>query len=345
MSLLGRKGSRSRRIGVAALSAVVALAAGAAGAQAKVLKLNFTDGRINLGDQKGLHMIDPAVPDPPATLFAPYNTTTGAFTAPPAGVNIPTKTFENLDTGVIPVDAVATFAGLGQVVGNYNSATGVLNTQTLNVTAKISIYPAGQGGDETALISRCRISPVPLPLDSSGQIVDDSDPGSPINYDAAPFDPPGGAGVATWADLPASVFEAGATNLCSNVDDLVGGPGGIWLAGTAAIIDDPALGITVAPKRKGTRPGKKATFNARVANSGQAPANGVQICVKAPKKLKGPRCQSVGTLNGGASATRAFKLKPKRSAAGKRFTLTFTASADNAGSKSTTAKLRVRRPG
>jgi hypothetical protein len=117
----------------------------------------------------------------------------------------------------------------------------------MDIKAVVTVYPQNAEQTPDNVLTRCQISPVPLPFDSTGEIVDDSDPmeANWIHYTGDPFVPAPGAGVATWADLPASVYTANAQqnpsaiNLCAVVDPLLEGPGGIWVQGTAAITADP----------------------------------------------------------------------------------------------------------
>lgn len=77
----------------------------------------------------------------------------------------------------------------------------------------------------------------------------------------------------------------------------------------------PALLVLKAkPKNLKLNKKGKGTVKVTVRNSGGSPAASVTVCAKAPKKLKGKRCQSFGTLGPGAAKTKAFKfnIKPKK---------------------------------
>jgi hypothetical protein len=109
---------------------------------------------------------------------------------------------------------------------------------------------------------------------------------------------------------------------------------------------DPELATRVAPRRETVKPGKKARFEFRVRNRGDAAAQGVELCVRAPQrkvKVVGDECRETPTLGKGQSVEAAFRLKPKRSAAGDRVRLRFVATADNAGRASETATLKVKK--
>jgi hypothetical protein len=57
----------------------------------------------------------------------------------------------------------------------------------------------------------------------------------------------------------------------------------------------------------------------------------------------GGACSRAGSLGPGETTRERFTLKPKRSAAGDRITLRFTATARNANKEGATATLKVKR--
>ncbi len=93
------------------------------------------------------------------------------------------------------------------------------------------------------------------------------------------------------------------------------------------------------------KPGQQARFSFRVTNEGDAAARNVELCVGAPSKVRviGAACRESPNLGVDASTQARFTLKPKRSAAGDRVTLRFTADAANAGKETVTATLKVKR--
>jgi glucose/arabinose dehydrogenase/PKD repeat protein/type 1 glutamine amidotransferase len=108
----------------------------------------------------------------------------------------------------------------------------------------------------------------------------------------------------------------------------------------------PVLDGSVTPRRDSVKPGKRARFSLRVRNEGDAAARNVELCVKAPKRkvrVIGADCRETPNLGVDASVQARFTLKPKRSAAGDRITLRFTADAANAGKEAVTATLKVKR--
>lgn len=219
------------------------LAAQAGIAQAETLKFSFNDGRINLGQLKGQPMTDPAHPDMLGSLTGRIDPVSGNFTSPPGSLYVPPREVHGVSAGGYEVDAAVDFFAAGAFSGHYDNDTGALNVPSLDLTATLSVYPAGEGPDGL-LLARCQVSPVPLPLTSSGSISDDSDPDAPITYSADPFDSDG-ASVSSWDSLPASTSVGGVAGptVCPMVDDAAAGPGGLWMAGRATVVSDLA-GVT-----------------------------------------------------------------------------------------------------
>lgn len=105
------------------------------------------------------------------------------------------------------------------------------------------------------------------------------------------------------------------------------------------------LGLTVSPKKANTRANGKVTFRAKVTSTGTGQANGVKVCLRAPKKaVKGSRCAGVGKLAPGSTRTVRFRVRPAAKAkAGATYTLRFKATGKGARPASQKAKLKVRR--
>ena len=227
-------------------------AAAAASAQADDLQFNFHDGVINLGEFRGEPMTDPAHPDLLGWLRGSIDPATGAFTSPPRGMYVPPRTVQGVTAGGIQVDATVEFVAPNGFSGRFDESSGALDVSRLDLNATVAVYPAGQGGNEAALLARCTAGPVPLPLSSTGSITDDSDPDAPVIYSAAPFNP-NGAAVSTWESLPATTSAGGSLGalVCPMIDDAVAGPGGLWMSGTATVLGD---GATTKPcKKRGKR--------------------------------------------------------------------------------------------
>jgi PKD repeat protein/regulation of enolase protein 1 (concanavalin A-like superfamily) len=107
---------------------------------------------------------------------------------------------------------------------------------------------------------------------------------------------------------------------------------------------EPELALSVKPASKSVKQGKSATFTATVRNTGDANATGVKVCMKAPKKAVKPakKCVNVGMLAAGAMEKPKFKVKAKRNAKPKAYTLKFKATGTG-GPANDTATLKVKR--
>lgn len=107
----------------------------------------------------------------------------------------------------------------------------------------------------------------------------------------------------------------------------------------------PDLEVRVSSKKRKLEAGEKAKFAVEVTNAGTAAANGVTVCIKAPKKAKGEvkanACTELGELAAGASDDAKLKAKTTAEARG-RYRLTLTASAVGAENATAKAKLKVK---
>jgi|GEM_PF-2502336 len=102
-------------------------------------------------------------------------------------------------------------------------------------------------------------------------------------------------------------------------------------------------GLIVSSAASKVKRGKKTTAKATIVNTGTAAANGVKVCLSAPKKLVGgAKCVSVGKLGAGATKTVKFKVTVKKKAKkGKKVVLKFKATAKGLGSKTGKVKIKV----
>ena len=105
------------------------------------------------------------------------------------------------------------------------------------------------------------------------------------------------------------------------------------------------LALSVRPKRKVMRAGRRSRFRARVVNRGAFPAGALRVCARAPKRVKvnGPGCRAIRHVPAGATGTRAFVVRPKRAARGRRTRVRFTVEGPWLGELRATATLKVRR--
>lgn len=106
-----------------------------------------------------------------------------------------------------------------------------------------------------------------------------------------------------------------------------------------------ALGpLSVKPSGKKVKRGKSIVITAKVNNTGDSAAEGVKVCIKAPKKLVKVKkaCVTKGALAAGATATVKFKATVARKARKKaKATLTFKATGTGLAAKTAKAVIRV----
>lgn len=238
--LWGGAGKRLVTLLVSLATIAVALAAinlSTASAADRELNFNLDRGIINLGSTTGVKIIDPDMDpaDNPATLTAPL-AENGTFSAPKSAFSFPVKTITNLETGnpLLPyVDAVIQISAANDVTGTFDSSTGE-SILTVPAQARINVKAAG----EPASVAICQVSNFNLDMATSGVLTDPATE-PPTDYDSAPFAPPSGAGsmVDNWDGLPGSTVVGGQMGalVCPAVDDLIGGPGGLWLSGSAEV--------------------------------------------------------------------------------------------------------------
>jgi hypothetical protein len=442
------RGSRRPGVLLTVVGALMALLAiGATSARAEPIQFTFDHGVINLNDEDGVwaNIIDPSLepPDPPALITGEYDEL-GSFSAPAAGLFFPRKRIENLETGnaLLPfVDADIDISAEGPLTGSFDPDTGDANV-IIPAHVLITVYSAGSPSS----VARCSISGFDLDLETVGTMNDPGDPEAepprpPAQYDASPFAPPEGEGakIATWESLPNSQIEGGSLGsiVCPALDDLLGGPGGVWLSGVASedlivpptaaptITSSPPASTTatsasfnftagagetepisgfqcrldggdwadcssgsqsyanlgvgghnfrvragndagpgpeasfswsiqalaarlsalrILPRARNVKRGRARVFRARIRNTGNGPALGVRICLRAPKRLvRGARCARVGRLAPGRTATRRFRVfvKPK-ARRGQRIALRFRATANQLPARQARARVRVR---
>jgi hypothetical protein len=108
---------------------------------------------------------------------------------------------------------------------------------------------------------------------------------------------------------------------------------------------EPRLRTTVKPKAASVRPGRVREFDATVRNRGDGLAENVRLCAKTPKgaSVKGSDCRELGKLKAGASKTKTFGIKAKRSAAGSKLKIRFVANGPGVAKDDAVATLKVKR--
>lgn len=162
----------------------------------------------------------------------------------------------------------------------------------------------------------------------------------------------------TGTELPIDLGDLDIASLLTNLDDLDLGPSSIVLSrsldeSTPPVeeppveepeVKTPRLKLTVTPRKRKVRAGKKAMFTVKIRNSGDGTANGVKVCLRSPGKrvLKGKRCRVLGTVQAGSTQTRKFQVKVKK---GKRksYKVGFELKAANASRSQASTRLLIRR--
>lgn len=202
-------GRRMRRAGGAiALGLLLALGVGASTASADPLSMTFTEARANVGVQ----LSDAALFEAPDT--APFEAEIDPGNGSIAAGALQVPEFFTHITEPIDADVTVEFE-IGPITGSFDQATGAL---TLEGEA---------GGTLTSEGKECTVStdPAKLPLSTAGS----SGGASPRS--GAPFAAGlngAGAIAGQWSDMHAAPI-GGDTTFCENVEDRIGGAGGVWL--------------------------------------------------------------------------------------------------------------------
>jgi cytochrome c len=107
---------------------------------------------------------------------------------------------------------------------------------------------------------------------------------------------------------------------------------------------EPELDLDVSPRTRNGKPGKPATFRAVARNTGEASADDVELCVRAPDskvRVRGKECVGATQLAPADRLAEQFELVPRRRALGKRIEIRFTASAAGLPTERATATLKM----
>lgn len=201
---------------VIALVSLLALSVWAPTASADPLSMTFTEGRANVGVQLSVANDEDALFKAPdlAPFAAQIDPGSGSITNGVLGV----PEFSTFIT--TPINSLVTVEfDIGSIEGSFDQATGAL---ALKGTA---------GGTLTASGGECTVSTTPsiLELKTSG-----STGGTP-SLSGAPFAAGltgSGAIAGEWTDMHAAPVDPGPggdTSFCEDVEDQIGGPGGVWL--------------------------------------------------------------------------------------------------------------------
>jgi hypothetical protein len=236
-----------------ALLSLLALGAFASPAGAAPLSMTFTEARANVGIQLSDAALF-AAPDtaPFAAQIAPG---TGSITSGTLGV----PDFETHIESPINADVTVDF-NIGQITGSFNQATGALSlTGVAGGTLTASDNPTYEGEQCIVLAEQ---SPITLTTaGSSGGTNPRS--GVPFAHGLAGS----GAIAGEWEEMSAEPVEPGVMkneNFCEDVENQIGGPGGVWLAREDK--DPPA-----APQLVDTNPSSPGTSGApRILGTAEA---------------------------------------------------------------------------
>jgi hypothetical protein len=302
-----------------------AASAGAAkcGAPAVCIPLSFNNAVLDVPGAKNSVVISPSTAplNTVATVTTPPAGTVQSFTIDPLDFDFPAFSFTDPVAGTIDARLNGTAAG------SFNSATGQV-TLNADIIAEISV-----------LGNPCSVDTGLLTFSTEG-----TEPLPGVRFPPGPTGVVTGAGAitASWATLP-----PGTGAGCPIVNGLTNGPGGLWISRniTPAFPTDAALDLSSKPSKKNVDVGKTAKFKAKVSNTGETAAEGVEVCAKpantkSKKALKvKPKCRDIGALAGESSTTKKFKVKTKKSG---KFKVKFTASGTGLADATDTSKLKVR---
>jgi hypothetical protein len=251
----------------------------------------------------------------PLSVVADVDETTGAFTIATDSFSAPTYSFKT------PVPGTATMALASPASGSVNPLTGAM-TLTGDFLATISLGADGSCTVNTGSKTLSTAAASPLlgslfPAGLTGVVTGN------------------GAFGTSWKTLPASTDGTA----CSLLNGILDGPGGLWISrGIASNAAKPAdVSESVAKKTTSVRAGKSTSFKVTLANTGDAAAKSVKVCMKATKGIAVSGCQTVKALAANSKHSLVFKVSTKKSVKAGSHKLTLTAT----GLKSQTLTLKV----
>jgi hypothetical protein len=203
---------------IAALVSLLALGVFASAAGAEPLSMTFTEARANVGKQLSDEALF-AAPDT-APFAAQIDPATGAISNGTLGV----PDFATHIKEPIEADVTIDF-NIGEITGSFDQATGALSlTGEAGGTLTATNNPTYEGEQCTVLAE-----PTPITLTTSGSS-GGTNPRTGTPFTAGLTGP--GAIAGEWENMSATPVEpANPDNVsfCNNVENQIGGPGGIWL--------------------------------------------------------------------------------------------------------------------
>jgi hypothetical protein len=201
-----------------ALVSLLLLGVCASAASAQPLSMGFTEARANVGVQLSDEALF-AAPDT-APFAAQIDPATGSISNGVLGV----PDFETHIEEPIEADVTVDF-NIGQITGSFDQATGALSlTGVAGGTLTASGNPTYDGEQCTVLAE-----PSPITLTTAGSS------GGTNPRSGVPFaDGLAGSGAIAgeWQNMSAEPVEPGVVkneNFCADVENRIGGPGGIWM--------------------------------------------------------------------------------------------------------------------
>jgi len=204
---------------VAALVSLLALGVFASAASAEPLSMTFTEARANVGKQ----LSDAALFEAPDTapFAAQIDPATGAISNGTLGV----PDFETHIKEPINADVTVDF-DIGEITGSFDQATGALSlTGEAGGTLAATNNPTYDGEQCFVLAEQS-----PITLNSAGTSGGLTNPRSGVPFSAGLAG--SGAIAGEWENMSAEPVQPTVmknVDFCDNVEDYIGGPGGIWL--------------------------------------------------------------------------------------------------------------------
>jgi hypothetical protein len=306
---------RNLVIGAAAVAASLTFSAGPALADTIApIPLSFNHVVLETPGTGAAQLVTPSTQ--PLTALAEVDTTTGAFTIAPSSFSAPTYSFTK------PVPGTASMALASPASGTVDFLTGGL-TLTGDFLATINLGADGScvvnTGSKT--LSTAAVAPLlgsPFPAGSTGVVIGN------------------GAFGVSWKTLPAS----SDGSACALLNSILDGPGGLWISrGIASSAAKPAtLSLKALDKTTSVRAGKSASVKVTLANSGDAAAKTVKVCLKGKKGIVVSSCQTVKALAANSKHSLVFKVSTKKSLKAGSDKLTLSAT----GLRSQTLTLKVK---
>lgn len=222
---------------IVVLASLLALGAFASTASAEPLSMTFTEDRANVGKQ----LSDEALFSAPETapFSAQIDPATGSISSGTLGV----PDFEIHIEEPIHADVTVSF-DIGQITGSFDQATGALSlTGTAGGTLTASGNPTYEGEQCIVLAE-----PSPITLTTGGSSGGSTNPRSGVPFTGGLAG--SGAIAGEWQNMSAEPVEPGVVkneNFCEDVENQIGGAGGIWMEQKDLVAPSPPQLISTDP--------------------------------------------------------------------------------------------------